>query len=489
MAGGTTMVDLPADPQIWAYGRVSSLEQAENTHALEHQLARLAAAGVPAERILYDVESGAKVDRAKFTKLLSLVRAGQVKVIVATRWDRLMRNGMVYQEFKESVQCWGVDIRLLDQGPVDFNQTPCVCVLAERPDNYRHLYHDAEDSKRLAGLSKADIARDVVESFLRLRQKRATLRYLREKYGVPKRKCYELVTRADGSTKKTMIRKSIVFLDELDFWSSGKDLGDWLGNPVLVGDTAVLKYTSRDTKQRRKAPSEWEIYPETHTAERLVSPEEFAEIQSALQLCAKRMGPPGATFYLTGLVVCGHCQTKSVLKSGPRYKYYGCRHASAGCNNRRCVRLETIDEAIINQLFTYAHAPSHRLLQEQEQQQRQAALARLQEQLQGLHAMPGLHSTPALLQAQQQLQHQMDDLRDFKEPKFTPDSPALQIIRHSQARNLNFWYTLTQDERALIYPKLVERVVLFADAPPTVTLKSFPELQFDPALPEVAHHD
>jgi DNA invertase Pin-like site-specific DNA recombinase len=154
---------------------------------------------------------------------MTLVERGEVTEIVATRWDRLMRNSALYLKFKELTQKHGVTIRLLDQGTVDFasasgelqadlqslfavhernmlrervsrgqnyrrqrlaacprppwgyivvdeqyklNRKPCVCVLADRPANYRELYHDADNSPRLAGLSKADIAREIVETLL-----------------------------------------------------------------------------------------------------------------------------------------------------------------------------------------------------------------------------------------------------------------------------------------------------------------------------------
>jgi hypothetical protein len=35
---------------------------------------------------------------------------------------------------------------------------------------------------------------------------------------------------------------------------------------------------------------------------------------------------------------------------------------------------------------------------------------------------------------------------------------AKEIISHPQAKKLTFWYTLTQDERDILYEKLIERV-------------------------------
>ncbi|MFB2834449.1 hypothetical protein [Floridanema evergladense] len=43
-------------PEIIAYARVSTVEQSQNSHALEQQIARLKSTGV--ELVLVDVESG-----------------------------------------------------------------------------------------------------------------------------------------------------------------------------------------------------------------------------------------------------------------------------------------------------------------------------------------------------------------------------------------------------------------------------------------------
>ena len=108
------------NPRRVAYARVSSKEQAENSHALEQQIHRLEKEGIPREDIFYDVESGAEADRPQFKRLQEMVRSGEVSEIIATRWDRFMRDGSLYQTFKEIVQHYGVQIRLLDQGSVDF---------------------------------------------------------------------------------------------------------------------------------------------------------------------------------------------------------------------------------------------------------------------------------------------------------------------------------------------------------------------------------
>jgi site-specific DNA recombinase len=521
--------------KVWAYGRVSSQEQAENSRALEQQLDRLANAGVERDKILHDVESGAETDRPSFNRLMKLVQSGEVTEIVATRWDRLMRHSALYLKFKETVQKHDVTIRLLDQGIVDFesasgelqadlqalfavhernmlrervsrgksysrqrlaasprppwgyvvvdekyklNRKPCVCVLADRPQNYRELYHDTDDSSRLAGLSKADIAREAVETLLQTRLKADTLGWIRERYGIPKTKCYDLVIDENGISKKKMLRKSIVFLEQLEFWSSPADLAKWMLNPVLAGDTAYLKYTDKSSKQRMKPPDEWEVHANTHPDERLLSDEELEEVKLILTPSVKRIRASGNTFYLTGLVFCGQCQTKCVLKSSPKAKYYGCRHSSTGCSNHSCVRLDRIDQAIISKIVETVNAPDQALAQKQEEAQRAAKIVELQH---SLKEIDNLKCNTHLQLARHSIEQEIDELVHFKDTRLTADSTAVQIICHPQARNINFWYTLTQEEREPVYLKLVERVVLLGREEIQVELKRFaaPASNFD----------
>ncbi|MEH2126590.1 recombinase family protein [Nostoc sp.] len=80
-------------PEVIAYARVSSREQAENSAALDRQIARLKAAG--AELVLADTESGreGKEDqRSNFQQLMQWVRGGLVKRVIITRLDRLSRS-------------------------------------------------------------------------------------------------------------------------------------------------------------------------------------------------------------------------------------------------------------------------------------------------------------------------------------------------------------------------------------------------------------
>jgi DNA invertase Pin-like site-specific DNA recombinase len=79
---------MPEPLIILGYARVSTREQAQNSHALEQHQARLKEVGVT--EILTDVQSGRKAARAQLKKLTKLIEAGEFKEIIVTRIDRLI---------------------------------------------------------------------------------------------------------------------------------------------------------------------------------------------------------------------------------------------------------------------------------------------------------------------------------------------------------------------------------------------------------------
>ena len=104
---------------IVGYARVSTEEQANDTHALEQQIQRLKDAN--ATQILFDVISGSKNERKQYSQLLELVAEQKVDKVIATRWDRLTRNEEGYLYLKNLFRESNVVLELLDQGVVDLS--------------------------------------------------------------------------------------------------------------------------------------------------------------------------------------------------------------------------------------------------------------------------------------------------------------------------------------------------------------------------------
>ncbi|MBD2124827.1 recombinase family protein [Microcoleus sp. ZQ-A2] len=506
---------------IIGYARVSTYEQADVQNALKQQIHRLEQFGV--DKIYTDVESGANPDRPEFRQLLDLVNQGKVEIIVATRWDRLTREEVVYLQFKAMLRTSNTKLKLLDQGEVDLStafgelsadmqamfavherrmlrervqrgfeyrrsnkvawtRAPwgyvikddkyvldtefIICLLQDRPPNYLELYDESDTSPLLLGISKAQMAREAVDVFFKLRRTRKVLTHLYQKYGAERKKGTQkrekLLENSDdqaqeNSDKKRTKGTNLVLSQELLFWSAGGHLKDWLENPVLRGHTAYKKSQKRGSK---KDPKDWEMHYDTHADQRLITDEEFTEIQAILKSNARQVGTPESTFYLTGLVVCDKCGHKCVLKRSADYQYYGCRNSTIGCNNRKCIRTEKIDEAIINQLFERASEIVLATDSLQEAALESSELSILKQELQEVEKMLERRPTDILKKTQYELQKEIDKLSNQPSHENFVQATAMQLIRRPEARKKTFWYTLTLEERDIIYDKLVRKIAI-----------------------------
>ncbi len=508
------------DPVEVGYIRESTEEQASGTQALEQQRARLENFGIQKSLIFCDVDSGAKTDRVGFTQLMDLVRQGKIKKIVATRWDRLTRSHELYLQFKKILQDSNVELLLLDQGAVDLgtasgeffadmqvlfavqerrmirervkqgfehrrnlskasgrppwgylscqdkyqlNQTPCICLLEERPDNYLELTQEPDDSSKLMALSRADIAKDVIQIFLKYRNLRKTLEHLYKKYGVSRKTLLKKV-------KDKEVRVILVEAEELLFWKDSSALSNWLTNPVLEGHTAYKKVKRNRYKQGENG---WDIRCDTHPDQKIVTQEEVTAIKEIFEFNSTRHIHSKGTFYLTGLIFCEACGYKCVLKRlcSRNLAYYGCRHSSAGCDNRKCVRIEKIEQAIIRELFVRVNRFESESSKPQDDSFLSPKLQELEEQLSGLDRVPGIESNPLLKQARKDISQQIEELLNQYQQRIPLDGTTQQIISHPKAKNLNYWNTLTQQEREIFYSKLVEMVVIFQREIVSISLK------------------
>lgn len=468
---------------IIGYARVSTEEQA-STHALEQQKARLGDAG--ATEIYFDIESGRNPDRPQLLAVLELVMQKKVSAVICTRWDRLLRNSQLYSEIKKIFQVSGVRLIFLDQGEVDLSsasgelnsdlqvlfavhesrmlrervsrgldyrrsrEAACsrppwgyevvdekykldwrpfsLCWLDNRPDNYLELYREFDDSQKLVVLSRAKIAREIIDYFLKVRKPTLVLKYLHETYGLHK----------NAALNPPEFKGFPLASDSLKYW---------LQNPVLQGHTA---YHKLDSNRQLKPKDEWDIRRDTHPEHRLVSEEEGREIEAILASNRKRFGQPDATFYLTGLVFCEKCHSKCSLKGGRGRAYYGCRHSATVCDNRKLVTLFEIEQAIIAQLVQRAleiHQTPETVAQSKK-------LVELEKQYYSLDQIAGSDFNPVLKEAKEKIRQAIDVERNQAQ------GLAYQLLCHPSARKINFWYTLTQSEREAFYELFLSRVVI-----------------------------
>lgn len=140
--------------------------------------------------------------------------------------------------------------------------------------------------------------------------------------------------------------------------------------------------------------------------------------------------------------------------------YYGCRHSSTGCTNRKCVRIEKIDQAIIQELFLRANQFNSESSTPKKDLISSPKIQELESQLAAINQVPGVASHPLLKQAQKDITCQIQDLLNQYQQQIPLDATFQQMIGYPQARNINYWNTRTQQEREIFYIKLVERVVI-----------------------------
>lgn len=378
-------------PRIVGYARVSSREQAENTHALEQQIERLKVAD--ATEVLWDVESGSRDSRANFDKLIDLVESGLIDEVVVTRLDRLTRSLPTLRRVLDQFQEAGIGFRALDDN-IDLNtaagkfQLNVLGALSEMEvdrlservrHGWAHLrsrkvamnppfgYCKVEDQHQLdhhpflcrltdqAELSKAAIAREIVDAFLQQKTLRLCLRTINERYGIQTFAYKQGFHQLRGRIARDLFR----------FSPAG--LRNWLTNPVLQGHLCY-----RRVKNGRRLPrDQWEIYRDTHPDQRLISDEEATQIEAILahNKQVRGYGTTAQKYPLSGLVYCAECRSACYSMTGQnnyhrakrlgipieRNYYFQCKNwRLRACGQKKTIRMEKAEAAVVKALVQRA---------------------------------------------------------------------------------------------------------------------------------------
>ncbi len=461
------------------YTRVSTREQAENSHSLEQHVQRLRAAG--AEEIITDVETGRHTDRDGFKELMRRVRAGTVTRITVTELSRLGRSLPDLRRAIDEIQACKVSFQSLAEnidldtsiGRFQLNLAGALAEmesdrLAERVrhgwehlrqrrvamnppfgytkiDNRHHLDHQPFlcllQSRQ--AMSRAEIAADIIEMFFEAKTVRGTVRALNTKYG--------LFSPSHGRGR---------FARHLFRFSAG-GLHTWLNSPVLRGHLCYLK--KRNGK--RLNPEDWEITPNTHPDQTLLTEEQYQQMQALLASARQQRGY-GSTapkYPLSGLIFCGECQATCYSISASRGRnmpgrnyYYQCRNwTSRACNQSRMVRMDVLERLAIEALTQRAEAIAN-LVTEPSQPLESPELRELRVQLAGLEA---LGYNPALEQAKRDLAAQIDVLCLREQSEDRTQAVKEQLLVHT-FRDPCYWETLTALERRELYRALIKRIVV-----------------------------
>lgn len=559
-----------ADLRTVGYARVSTKEQAVDSQALEQQKARLREEG-KADEILTDVLSGSRSDRPNFNRLMELVKNQEIGEVVCTRIDRLGRSLIDLTQCIEVFQDCGVNLRILDQsidlstptgrlmanllgalaqwetdllservrhgkayrrqqglasesapraylsegGSYQLNQAPILCLIEERPDDFRKLARIEDDnSDELAALTVADIAQNLVDIFLEKKTTRATLQQFYQRYGIRRRSSRGRKT--DSAQPADMPPENVVsdhkVSEEKDwpahilYWTES-GLRNWLTNSVLEGNTVYLKWKSQGNR-RVRSKEDPDVHADTHPDQTLMTHEEANYIRETFRI-TKQMG--GGSFikqrddaalqyrpyaYLNGLAYCHECGAKCRTKTSKQgaYTYFTCPHAGKGCDNRKSIAKDALEKDLIRYLvrtskrlreqatdvnsrllgvkglimdlrgasqeekrqFSLDNQPKYTdlLAPDREDSRTSERLQKLQVQLRYLEDSP---YSSANLEAEK-----VSVLEQIEEEKQQLNSilnkSAGEII--FEGYRVNFWDTLSDQNKVEIYPRIVQRLYL-----------------------------
>lgn len=364
---------------IVGYARVSTAEQAINSFALEQQIKRLNNFGV--DRVYFDVDSGKKDKRVNFQKLIDEIQADLISGVAVTRLDRLTRSLFTQKQFLDLCEKKGVPITALDQnidtstatGKFQLNMLGSFAemesdIISERV-KYGHAYHKKQKLPYFAPfgyikvvdhfeldtvpflclikgkieMSRADIARDLIRSFLDGEGSLTkTLQLFHRKYGL-----FIQSYKGSGNRKQR---------GTLGFTTSG--FGNWLVNPILRGHLAYGRAYSGSLTNKDK----WEIIYNTHPDHILLSDQEYQQIEVILQT-NKALGGWGKKLDikkqpLSGLVYCANCGSRCKvssfkLRTDPtvkKYSYQCIGYIRGTCASKKSIRADSLLDSVIQSM-------------------------------------------------------------------------------------------------------------------------------------------
>ncbi|MBP0020228.1 MAG: recombinase family protein [Cyanobacteria bacterium SBLK] len=455
------------------YCRVSTREQSENSHALEQQQARVEPW---VDKIITDVESGRKNDRAGYEELLQLVIEGKCTEIAITRIDRLTRSLPELRKTVDLLQKHGCNLRSLDDaidfstaaGKFHLNMLGALAEmesdrLAERvkhgwqhlrdkgvamgaPWGYRKVDDKFEYDYRpfLCLLSTREernpyqIAREMVGLYISEKSLRGALRVVNERYGIFK-----------SSHGKGRIKRGVFAFSPVGYQ-------DWLKNPKLRGHDCYLK-----KKDKKRLPeSEWDIRYNTHDA--IISPEEWQRIERIMQENSQRkgFGSSKPKYPLSGLVYCEECGGICHSHSGSRGRnqpgrnyYFQCaRWSLRQCPQKKMVRMEKAEAAVIDALCDRAEQIAH-YATEPETKEKDPRIIELENSLATLNALP--YNT-AIEASKRGLLAQIENIKQEQKQSRQQNEGNRNLLLAYRDREM--WESLDREEKRRAFQILCDRV-------------------------------
>ncbi len=448
--------------RIIGYTRISRKSQAGS---LEQHIERLKAAG--ATEIYYDVASRSNNHRSGLNQVLALIGNKQVDEALFIRIDRMTDSPSVLEKAIKLCLESRVVVRGLDDN-IDFTtvggrlHARILCDLAraeverlsERvkygwehvrqqrkavspPFGYRVLdgRHQLDQKPFLClldsreELSKAEMARELIDLFFELRSLQGAIKRFNQKYGLQRR------ANTPHSTKRS------------NFYWCRAGLARWLRNPVLCGHLVYFPNS--------EAPLiTWDAHPD----QRLISDEEHLEIKKILESNYKLRGwgVYSPLYPLSGLIICAECGHRCYCqKSGSKNRpiYYQCsNYRLRACGVKKTIRASVVEQAVVEALVARSDEIA-RLAEVVEENPEPLEVQSLRNQLAGLKA---LGKNPAIDTAIAQIEEQIARLLRQHTQKVNVDSTLIDKV----LSNRSYWLTLPDKEKRQLYHDLVEKIVV-----------------------------
>lgn len=468
------------------YGRVSTAEQANDSHALESQESRLRQAGC--QKIICEVGSGMSDTRKGFRDIWNLIKTGQTASISVTRIDRISRKLLTLRQFVEDCNDRNVVIRAIDQGI--FSDTPhgkfalnIMGSLAEwELDNLKERvdrgWKYLQESRRAPGIVPFGYLRGEDERYCPAKE---------VEYRNTGKSRWEVANEVICAVEKhCTVRRAVRELFEF----YGERIGSkpeedypreiglryWLKNPVLRGHIGYYyRYVNRDKVNGRWVKDQKPIILIPNQHEALISPERWDVIERILeQSTRQRDQSTWITKPLAGLIRCPVCRSKfkslkgkknSTEEESLRHTRWYCNNLyrqDTPCQNRRSILNDKLEFSVHQALIEKARRISS-LMEDQMNNSSSSSsfppsedkeIRKLRDSLASLDAIA---SNPAIEIAKADIERQIEILLEAKKEG--------QQVKHLLAEDLvqamentQFWEWLTPLKRRSYYLRFVESV-------------------------------
>jgi len=333
-------------PPVVGYARVSSKDQADNSNALEQQIARLEARGV--DLVLVDSESGREgkeTKRTQYQKLMQGIREGLVKKVIITRLDRLFRSLPSLRKTLAEFQQYNCELVALDDN-IDMSTSTgrfhinLLGGLAELESDRlsERILHGKEHFRKQKRASHPPFGYIVNNFKFELDETPFVSEIAtKETYSKKELALWLINNYFQCKSLNGTCRNYQLTFGYLEFQASG--LRGWLLSPILQGDLVYYP--------KSKNPI---ITSNVHDS--LISKETAKQIQDVMQFNHKigGYGQAKGTYSLTGLVKCT-CGAGCIVANGykSQYRYFVCNKSRyKTCSNNKGVRIDKLEAAVIS---------------------------------------------------------------------------------------------------------------------------------------------